>query len=791
MESNNLKTRTYTAPTCTLIVASKDKQQSLLNPRQQTHPVDFILHLDDPDRSELVDCITLQGEPPQLDCLQQVVSKYIAELVAKFPLPTAPTNLTSEPTQPQESELDDGSISNQLYPNRETPSTRSGLMKNLPGLRNSVLQSIPGNNTTSQPKPVSKPSISTFFLGRWNKHKDTNQEIGQQNSNVSAAAPDLLVKPPAVSDRPPTTPYLTGSKRSLDHHLHLGDLATIASGEVLTLSAIQLFDLATVLDEYVAGTVATPTKVQQHVTLNKSSIPGNGNRTAAVEDTATPLSQLPNLPRIPATPTNSQVYYQTRSSRSSSFISAIPWALAAAVTVGVPLLLLDPNPNPVKDIASKVKIPDGAKKSVTALLPKEQASKPDRASNTPATSPIASVPSPTLPAPWQAQPVKPPVTPQPLATGTQTPQLGSKIGIAPLPTSIVGTPSGNLPTTSASAGGNIKPGVVASILPRTGAQSGVAPNPLNSSPSPSALQGIDNMTGLPTDRATAIPKSITTAPTGNYPLPATTAQRGQVPTGVGVSPQDKLRRTAAAAKASPKGKSTIDESNLIPSGSPIDPGKISISRQPILTPPANLPAIPMNAPSIQKMPLNPIDVDRSSRAKIAKPKVKPTPVASNPKPKPVQTTGIQVTPQPSFEPFTPVPRNPNLINPEEITPEAAQPQNPPVIPNQPLQSNNGVDFGADPADSPSLQETKRYFQGKWKASPTQLNALQYVVQVNGKSGTVRSVSPQGEAATTYLQQTKFIKPGQKLISPAAAGTNDRKIRVLLEPDGNVDTFSEP
>jgi Domain of unknown function (DUF4335) len=797
MESNNLTTRTYTAPTCTLIVASKDKQQSRLNRRHQTNPVDFILHLDDPDRSELVDCITLQGEPPQLDCLQQAVSKYIAELVAKFPLPTAPNNSTSsEPAQPQAAELDDASISNQLYPNREIPSTRSGLMKNLPGLRNSVPQSIPGSNTTPQSNPGEKPSISAFFLGRWNKHKDTDREVGQQNLTVSTTVPNLLATPIAVSDRSPTTSYLTGSERSLDHHLHLGNLATIASGEVLTLSAIQLFDLATVLDEYVAGTVAAPAKVQQHVTLNKSSIPENSNRTAPVEVTATPLSQLPNLPRIPATSTNSQVYYQTRSSRSSSFISAIPWAVAAAVTVGVPLLLLDPNPNPVKDIASKVKIPDGAKKSVTALLPKEQASKPDRASNTPATwptSPIASVPSPTLPAPWQAQPVKPPVTPQTSDTGVQTPQLGSKIGIAPLPAAIVGTPSGNLPTTNISTGGNAKPGLVSSILPRNGAQSGVAPNPLNSSASPSVLQGIDSMTGLPTDRATSttIPKSITAAPTSKYPLPSTTAPRGQLSTGVGVSQQEKLRRTAAV-KVNPKGKSTIDESNLIPSSSPINPGTISISRQPILTPPADLPAIPMNAPSIQKMPLNPIGIDGSSRVRVTKPKAKPTAVASKPKPKPVvRPTGIQATPQPAFEPFTPVPRNPNLINPEEITPEAAQPQNPPVIPNQPLQSNNGAGFGADPADSPSLQETKRYFQGKWKANPTQPNSLQYVVQVNGKSGTVRSVSPQGEAATNYLQQTKFIKPGQKLISPAAAGTSDQKIRVLLEPDGNVDTFSEP
>jgi hypothetical protein len=66
-----------------------------------------------------------------------------------------------------------------------------------------------------------------------------------------------------------------------------------------------------------------------------------------------------------------------------------------------------------------------------------------------------------------------------------------------------------------------------------------------------------------------------------------------------------------------------------------------------------------------------------------------------------------------------------------------------------------------------------------------------VIQVSGKNGIVKGIEPQGEAATSYLQQSKFIKPGQKLLSPAAAGSTDQKIRVLLQPDGNVDTFIEP
>jgi hypothetical protein len=182
--------------------------------------------------------------------------------------------------------------------------------------------------------------------------------------------------------------------------------------------------------------------------------------------------------------------------------------------------------------------------------------------------------------------------------------------------------------------------------------------------------------------------------------------------------------------------------------------------------------------------------------KITKQKVKPA-VAGKPTSKTVKPTVTKTVSQPLFEPFNPDPSNssPNLnpINPVQPQTGIDGTDFPtlPTFPNQPLQSNNGGNSGFDPTETPSLQEAKRYFQGKWKANPTQSNPLQYVIQVSGKSGIVRSVSPQGEAAKTYLQKTKLIKAGQKLVSPAGAGSTDQKIRVVLQTDGNVEIFSEP
>jgi Domain of unknown function (DUF4335) len=759
MESNHLNTRTYTAPTCELIIATKNKQLSRLDvpserfrqQPQQLNNFDFTLHLDHPDRGEL-ERIVLQGQPQQLDRLQKIVSQYIAELVAKFPVPVANhsnTNVASVPDPVAPSELnlpdDEPSISNQLYPNTENETLKSGLMKNLPGLRNNPPLGTPASNLEPQPNPTKSP-ISKLF-GFWNKSHD-RQNSGIDRADMNIPSPLMGLEPSkSASENLPTTPYLTGGDRSLDHQLHLGDLATPTSGATINLSAIQLFDLAIVLDEFaLEQPTSNPTR---STPLNPKASARAEDRSTSADLTATSLSRLPNLPKIPAAPEATQVYYKTRRSRSS-FMSAIPWAAAAAVAISAPLLL-DPNSNLLKDAASKVKIPGlnpnlaGSKKSATSPLAGTQPVNGDR-------STIANAPKPNLPKPWQEQPVQPPqASPKPADVGVQTPQTTNKIGIAPLPESIVGKPGQQPPATAGKLGSDAKPGVVSSILPRSGVQSGIAPNPLSTS----QLPDISNI-GNP----------------GTKPSPIEAS---------------KPRPTTATAPVA-VGKTTKPSGGQLP----IDSGAIlSVSKQPMTIPPE---LTTSNSP----IPFNPPDMGGSGadgaieRSQSPKKVANSTTVASKTKPKTVKSTSRITSPQPGFEPFTPVPRNPNLIDPKDIPTNgnngAVEPQNPPVVPDKPLQSSNGS-ANAEAAN-PSLQEAKRYFQGKWKADTNQTNSLQYVIQVNGKSGVVRSVSPQGEAATTYLQQTKLIKAGQKLISPAPAA-GDQKIRVLLEPDGNVDTFIEP
>jgi Domain of unknown function (DUF4335) len=738
MESPNLKTRTYTAPTCELIVSDPGSHQPSFDAsgekirKSPDHLNKFTLHLEQHDLGEQ-DRVVLHGQPQQLTQLQQVVNKYVAELVAKFPLQNINDQVELEPVILPLGEVSPpieidtvaaSSVSDQLYPS--APSAfNSGLMNNLPGLRNNLAE--------TPAAPTEATGVSKFF-GLWNK--------ADQDRDVRAAAAKQTS--PAVENPAPTTPYLTASSRSVDrqlhHQLHLGNLATPRSGAVLSLSAIQLFDLATVLDEYAAATVQTIHQPKP-TTLSRANIPGVN--TSAADPTTIPLSRLPNLPKIPAGAENSQVYRQTRRANSaSSLMSTIPWVAAAAVAVGLPLLLFDPKPNPLKDATSKVKMPDLAsvQKTIGTAFSPEQVDKPTPNST-------ASTPNPALPAPWQAQPVQPPkLIDKPIDPSLQPTPTTTTIGLAPLPESIVGKPRQDR-----SLGTNLSPNEL----------SGIAPNPLNSGQLPA---GTVSSTGVPATNSQPTP--ISKSPVASRPNPAVPA---------------KPAKSTATKPAKP---STITTDN------------VSISKQPFSLP-ADLPTGGINPP-IPQLPLNrePV-VPKVSKPQTSKqtPKQKftPTEIAKTPKPVAVKQNPINVAPQPTLEPFiTPVPTNPNIVNPEpQSSGDLIEPQTQPLGPNRPLQSNVGGISGPDPNDTPSLQETKRYFQDKWKANPNQSNPLQYVLQVSGKTGIVRSISPQGEAATTYLQESKLIKPGQKLVSPAAAGTSDQKIRVLLQPDGNVDTFMEP
>ncbi len=757
MESTNLTTRTYTAPTCSLVVTSKVPLLPNLTQLNKPQAVGFTLHLGHPEQAES-ERLVLKGDPHQLSKLQQTVSKYVTDIVAKFPLPTTDShNLATDSADPADSTE---KIGDRLYPNPAQRNHSNGLSQNLPGLRIGLPQSTPST-------PAARADSPTNLLSTKNISKLLG--LGNPVNHI----PDL--PPKANPPQTPPTPYLTGGEDRSLHKLHLGNLATSTSGDVLTLSAIQLFDLATTLDEYTAeagapkstipdGKPFTPTTVQSITPKTEIAPTGMGASnpvTPKLADSVAPLdtpgSRITNLPQAPAPKTTSQIYDYASDGSRPAFLSVIPWAAAAALAVGVPLLLFGSKSNSLKELTSNVKLPafklpdlEATKQSVMSRFPGQE----------PATSPkstdVATNPGETAatsPKPWEQQPIQPPQTPPGAKTpAVQMPASPDKIGIAPLPPTVMDSVGQAVANKATPAKATV------AIPTTTPVMTGIAPNPLSSPSLPPQLSS-----------------PIATKPT-----------------------QPKISNPVTTLPVSP---ATIAAPKIVkPKATSIQPGKISISKQPIAISP-NLPVgkinpapVPFNPPEIPvPEPFNPRPLQPTVTKKIVKAKVQPKAVEIAHKAKTPKPTVAVLAPLSVVEPFNPSP-NPNLINPIPPTSsEVANSQpNPPAFPEQQTQSN--IDRNpnlVDPFDNPSLKETKRYFQGKWQADPNQPNSLQYVVRVSGKSGLVQTVIPQGESAIEYLKKTQLVKPGDKLISPAAAGRSDQKIRVLLQPDGTVDAFGEP
>lgn len=659
-------TRTYTTPTCTLNVGTSNRKLSYSGVLESRGDNNFLLHIDYPDRSA-AERVTLEGNLRSLDTLQSVVSKHIADLVAKFPTETTEQSpAQSPPPQPPQTQP---SIVAPESPVSETPP--SELLKNLPGLRKS--------------DPVSVPF-------------DTTADRAQSASRGFRHSTDLS------SERTPKLPYLIRGNRSIDHQLHLGDLATVKSGDVIDLTALQLFDLATVLDEYAAiKAIATPrtgTKVHAIST-------GMANRIAP---TTTAPELRPNIPRSP----NEQPPVPVYRRRRGRAMSALPWVAAATLLVGVPLLLWGVNRKSLKDFTGKIV----ANNSSTTSRSQTTVTSPPSAQSDKSTGKNSDL----LPKPWQPQSVQPPTTP---AVIVPTPSVsGNNM-----------SKMGQIPTTTA--------------VPNTDIAEKSIINPLT--------DGIDRQvlnSGKTTPQTTPNPKS-------------------------------------------PLGTNRPTKTPIRPNQQPVN-GGISVSTQPIsilqdppsssTTSPKQIPVPPQSAPQVPKVVGGGIDP----------PTVAPqnTPAPFNTPKNSAVTTVPFLTPSSTIDPKLSQ-RNPNLIVPQpepsaspvdgnNITGNATT-EAPAVPTDGSLQSNNPR--LNEQSVNPALQATKRYFQSKWKANAAEGNTLQYVLDLNGKTGAIRSINPQGEAANDYLKQSKFIKPGQKIAPESSNG--DQKIRVLLQADGNVDTFVEP
>ncbi len=861
MESTNFTPRTYTAQSCTLTVTTKALLPQLA--QLDRHPMgDFTLQIERAEHGE-VGSIVLNGQLEQLHKLHQSVSKYVSQLVAEFP----GTGDNADRHLAEPVEIPSTTVVDRLYPEsgivKNLPGLRRTSQLNLVEAAPKTLKDKEDDSTGFSAMSVSKllnrynteqggesapnrptreftprnqgalPRLSSgdrphehkLYLSDNNSGRvltlsqiqllnlgTTLDEYANDSIWVTTAAPETVeaVKPseidiPAFNPRKNSTPASSApAPQQPASSAPAPQQPAIVNPPTKEL-AIAPPPKAT--PSFSTPTFAPPQELPALASTNTDPAQSDEETKPASIVRVSGLSQLPNLPtNLANSPTETKtgrLYDYGGDDARSGVISALPWVAAAAMVVGIPLLLFGTNPDFVKESMAKVKLPKDPQHMFDGK-PVASTAKPESATN-PTGDGVANAATGALPKPWEAKPVEPPqVNASPGLPGTTVPQPGaSDIGVAPLPSNIANaTEAASSPQIAPPTASNAPVDAIASTQPQPSQiPSAVAPNPLAVGGIPNGVDrlGEQPLVPIPMPKATTgskIAKS-STKPKITKPTTAVAAKpKATNPTNSlqpAIIQLDPVRKPAQAQIAARKPNIALSSPIPFPSNTAFPTADIE---QPI----------PLSAPA--KQPKKAVK-SKPKRVTIAK-KVITTPTAPrNPKrvvkvtaptpsPEVPQSVGVPAE-TPSTQPRTavgvpeqtpmPIPSiQPEFSNPTQIPP-IKDLQAPPVVPAPQIQSKNTPDN--DPFDSPSLKETKRYFQDKWRADATQSMALQYIVQVNGKSGVVESVNPQGEAATSYLNKTGMLKPGQKLVSPTTASENGQKIRVLLQPNGNVDTFVEP
>ncbi len=214
MALSNSVLRRYTPPTCTLEIVAKSSPVSRWVGRSVLKDLRFELRFDDP-RKPNEQRVTIQGNAGDLEVLHEAVDRYVQDFLdpasmrshsAQHP-PAFDADLTPDKNHDQDLTAHNTSESNHLRPIAAQASEAE-------------LEELDASR-----------SVYNFGL-------------------------DSKVRPTSPHRR--TEIYLQ-PRGLLFHDLFLGQLATAESGPFVDLSILQLFDLATALDEYATELVALPT----------------------------------------------------------------------------------------------------------------------------------------------------------------------------------------------------------------------------------------------------------------------------------------------------------------------------------------------------------------------------------------------------------------------------------------------------------------------------------------------------------------------------------------------------
>jgi Domain of unknown function (DUF4335) len=292
------------------------------------------------------------------------------------------------------------------------------------------------------------------------------------------------------------------------------------------------------------------------------------------------------------------------------------------------------------------------------------------------------------------------------------------------------------------------------------------------------LAGVATPIATPTANPTASPIPNSTAtPTANPTASPTLPPLPPPPINATASPSPSLPPIAPSATPETNNKpSPIQQPALLfpanGSAPSVASGSAPTSQQQTIVIPA-----PAEAPiSATKQPPPPPNILPPVPPRLG-------PAAAPPLPPSLSASQFPISPQPSL---------PRSVRPT-ITP--GNQKLPPLSDIQPqaeLDSNQqGTESKKDRTlfdTIPQVSEAKTYFEERWKPPEGMQETLEYSVQIDEK-GSIQSIIPMGKAAGDYIDRTNMPLIGEPFVSAVTNGNNPR-IRVVLRPNGRVQTFLE-
>src|SRR5919199_2525045 len=456
MALSNSVLRRYTPPTCTLEVAAKSSPLSRWIGKSVLKDLRFELCFDDPRKPE-DQRVRIRGDARELENLCDAVNRYVQDFLDLSPgqLPVALGTLTTaKDSMPEQ--------------------------RNIQGI-------IAHSAADANP---SEPIYAQAF--------ETQPDASEDLSSARRSESDTKLR--TLQPRNLPTEIYLQPRGLVTHELFLGRLATEESGPVVDLSVIQLFDLATALDEYAAEGVALPNLGRP--LRSKKGLPTWTPTAAAVllaVGLTTAVLKLPNKPnpkQQAAAPTASPTNLTAQPPPTSEVppppttpvpsplpTPVLPPSLSTLPTLPPPspVPVLPPPTSPVSPVTPSqtitinpsplAKIPTSPAKSAPALVP----------------SKIASVPTPTG------------------STRTPTDSARTPTGSSKTPTGSSKTPTGSTRTpTGSSRGDSPSPSTKTPTRPSTPSATPTPPPlpsnfpPLKPTPSPSTGNIADQTVPTPT-----------------------------------------------------------------------------------------------------------------------------------------------------------------------------------------------------------------------------------------------------------------------------------------------------